>query len=436
MKYVSSKQFIVFTLLASLFVGVGGEGASVQELEGKIEDRNTQIEKLEGEIKQYQKEIEETGKQANTLQNTVKTLDVTNKKLGADIQITEKKITTANLSIEELSDEITLAEQKIEENLQAIAGTIRKLNMADDLSLVENLLTYNTVSILWDEIEALERFQTGIKAAVADLEILKGDFEEKRGKEETRKRELTGLKNTLSDQKRLVVENKQEKDSLLKQTKNKEAEYKKILDEKQQQKEIFERELSELESELRVTIDPNSFPKGGAVFSWPFDTSRINPFKNITQLFGGTEFAKLNPQVYGRPFHNGTDFGMPTGTGVKAPLKGVVQDSGNTDAFPGCYSYGKWVLVRHANGLSTLYAHLSLIKVNTGEAVAEGQLLGYSGNTGYSTGPHLHFTVYASQGVQVIRFGETKKVTNCADARIPVAPYGAYLDPLTYLPQS
>src|SRR3989344_1543370 len=161
MKWTLWKKCIVSILLAFLFVGVGGEGASVQELQGKIEERNTQIEKLETEIKQYQKEIEETGKQANTLQNTIKTLDVTNKKFGADIQITEKKITTANLSIEELSDEITLAEQKIEANLQAIAGTIRKINMADDFSLVENLLTYSNVSTLWDEIEALERFENG-----------------------------------------------------------------------------------------------------------------------------------------------------------------------------------------------------------------------------------------------------------------------------------
>jgi murein DD-endopeptidase MepM/ murein hydrolase activator NlpD len=126
--------------------------------------------------------------------------------------------------------------------------------------------------------------------------------------------------------------------------------------------------------------------------------------------------------------------GTPVGTQIHAPLGGVVRATGNTDAVPGCYSWGKWTLIDHPNGLSTLYAHQSVQSVVPGQAVTTGEIIGYSGNTGYSTGPHLHFTVYAKAGVSVRKFSEIKAVTSCGAATTPVAATDAYIDPMDYLP--
>jgi murein DD-endopeptidase MepM/ murein hydrolase activator NlpD len=99
------------------------------------------------------------------------------------------------------------------------------------------------------------------------------------------------------------------------------------------------------------------------------------------------------------------------------------------------------VLVKHNNGLSTLYAHLSVTSVAQGQSVETGDVIGLSGNTGYSTGPHLHYAVYLSEGVQVRDIGQWYRengrspTTACArgNAVIPVAPLEAYLNPLDYL---
>ena len=115
---------------------------------------------------------------------------------------------------------------------------------------------------------------------------------------------------------------------------------------------------------------------------------------------------------------------------MKASLIGIVEGVGNTDEINGCYSYGKWVLIRHNNGLSTLYAHLSKINVSTGQQVETGQLIGYSGDTGIVDGPHLHFTVYATQGVKITKFTNS---INCKSNTIPTADTNAYLNPLSYL---
>ena len=105
---------------------------------------------------------------------------------------------------------------------------------------------------------------------------------------------------------------------------------------------------------------------------------------------------------------------------------GVITNVINTKSSQRC-GYGKWIVVRHSTGLSTLYAHLSLTTVNIGDSVESGQVIGYSGNTGFTTGPHLHFGVYVTKGLQTI---ESK---SCPGIIIPYAAFNAYLNPLSYL---
>ena len=163
---------------------------------------------------------------------------------------------------------------------------------------------------------------------------------------------------------------------------------------------------------------------GSGVLAWPVDSVKI------TQFFGKTSFSTQNPQVYNGKGHNGIDLRASVGTPIKAALAGTVEGVGDTDTVCPRASYGKWVLIRHANGLSTLYAHLSLIRVGPGQSVSTREIVGYGGNTGYSTGPHLHFTVYATQGVKITAL----KSRACRGTyTIPVADLKAYLNPLSYL---
>ena len=93
--------------------------------------------------------------------------------------------------------------------------------------------------------------------------------------------------------------------------------------------------------------------------------------------------------------HKGVDIAAPKGTGVFTAAEGEVIRTGYE---PG--GYGNFIEVRHPNGMSTVYGHLSRIDVGHGEAVAAGQRIGLVGSTGYSTGPHLHFEVRRN-GAQV-----------------------------------
>lgn len=85
--------------------------------------------------------------------------------------------------------------------------------------------------------------------------------------------------------------------------------------------------------------------------------------------------------------HPGIDIGAAMGTPIRAAAAGTVIVA----AYSG--GYGNLVVIDHGNGLATAYAHQSQIAVSVGQQVAQGQLIGYVGSTGFSTGPHLHFEV-------------------------------------------
>ncbi|GHE74745.1 hypothetical protein GCM10018785_48760 [Streptomyces longispororuber] len=90
--------------------------------------------------------------------------------------------------------------------------------------------------------------------------------------------------------------------------------------------------------------------------------------------------------------HSGQDFAVPSGTVVKAAHAGTVVKAGPNGAGDGP-AYGNAVVVKHANGLYSQYAHLSRVEVRVGQAVGSGQRIALSGNTGNSSGPHLHFEI-------------------------------------------
>ncbi|WP_030801705.1 M23 family metallopeptidase [Streptomyces sp. NRRL S-337] len=90
--------------------------------------------------------------------------------------------------------------------------------------------------------------------------------------------------------------------------------------------------------------------------------------------------------------HSGQDFVVPSGTVVKAVHQGTVIKAGPWGGGDGP-AYGNAIVIQHANGVYTQYAHLSAIQVHVGQQVGAGQQIGLSGSTGNSTGPHLHFEV-------------------------------------------
>ena len=418
-----SRVFSLFLLGILLVIPfVFSYAQTAQELNEKINQKNADIDKLEKEIKLYQTEIDDLGKQKNSLNVSLKQLDLTQKKLVADIAVTQNKIDKTNFKIKELSLEIDNKGDIISNNIEAISLSIRKMNELEQNDVLATILSENDFTIIWNDIDNMATVSDKIRETIINLKQVRNDLEDTRKETTDAKDELLALKSKLADQKKIVDQNTAEKKKLLTQTKNSEASYQKLLENRLAKKDAFEKELEAYESQLKYILDPSSLPGKGAL-SWPLDDIYI------TQLFGVTKDSK---RLYASGSHSGVDFRASVGTPVKAVADGIVLGTGNTDIACPYASFGKFIFIKHNNGLSTTYGHLSLIKVSKGDKVERGDVIGYSGNTGHTTGPHLHLTVYASEAAKM----ETRPSKACEGRfyTMPIAPTNAYLDPMYYLP--
>jgi murein DD-endopeptidase MepM/ murein hydrolase activator NlpD len=419
-KWISASAIVALALLPLSMVSAQ---TRVDELKQNISTREDDIKKLESEIVEYHNRLQSVGTQKKTLQSALQTLDLTRAKLGKDIQLTQKKIERTNTTITDLNKNIDQQESRIERNKQVIASSMFKIAQADEGTLLEVLLGYGNLSSFFQEIDDLTRMQAAIRDNIQSLQQLKVSLGEQRNAFQVEQKNLVRLNTQHGDQKNIADQQKKEQTNLLAVTKNQESNYKKLLAQKEAAKKQFEREVEDFEAALRAEIDQNSFPKPGTkVLAYPLDGVFV------TQYFGKSVDAL---RLYVSGTHNGMDFRASPGTQIKSAADGIVIGTGDTDKVCRGASYGRWVMVRHKNGLSSLYAHLELIKVSEGQSVQVGELLGYSGNTGYSTGPHLHFGLFVANAVNIQDFPSK----SCAKAifRIPVAAHNAYLDPQAYL---
>ncbi|MDQ0582607.1 M23 family metallopeptidase [Streptomyces rishiriensis] len=115
--------------------------------------------------------------------------------------------------------------------------------------------------------------------------------------------------------------------------------------------------------------------------------SWIDPVKKYTLSAGYAQAGAMWQST-----HSGQDFAVPSGTKVMAAHGGTVVKAGGNGAGDGP-AYGNAIVIKHANGVYSQYAHLSHINVKVGQIVKTGQKIALSGNTGNSSGPHLHFEI-------------------------------------------
>ena len=447
-RYAQACAYLVctFTFLSAI-LGLPrfAQADAASDIQAKIDANNKQLQQINADIAAYQKQLDSLGTKKNTLQSTVNSLALSQKQLSSEIQATQNKIASANLQIQQLTLSIGDKETVIASNQAAIAKALQNMAEGDQMPLVVSLASSQSLGDAWQAADASVQFNQALSNNVIALRDARTVLANNRDQVAAQKAKLISLQNDLSVQKRSVDANKAAQQQLLLQTRNQEANYQKLLAQKKAAEKAFENELASLESQLNLIVHPGSLPKvGSGVLSWPFTAAfmyncsqRQTLFGNlfcVSQYFGNTPFSTANPQVYNGHGHNAIDIAAPIGTPITAALSGVVLGTGNTDLVRGCYSFGKWVMIRHANGLSTLYSHLSEIDVSPGQQVGTGQMIGLSGMTGYATGPHLHFGVYATEGTKIMTLRQFRGATiGCADATMPVATLDAYLNPLSYL---
>ena len=187
---------LVVLLLVPLFF-VRAETA--EELQNKIREKDADIAALEAEINTYQGQLTNLGKQKTSLASSIKQLDLTRKKLVADITVTQKKIDKTNLAIQGLSSDISDKEDSISTNTDSIALGFRRTNELELDDVLETLLSKNDFSMIWDDIDDMITVRERLRDNIVELREVKFELEDTRAKTIEAKKELTSLKSKLAD---------------------------------------------------------------------------------------------------------------------------------------------------------------------------------------------------------------------------------------------
>lgn len=413
---IESRIFVSVFLIVVLSLGFLNplvKGETVDELKRQIDEYSQKIDELEKEKARLNKEIENKQGQAQTLKNEIAKIEARITKLNTDVRITQARISQSALSIERLRAEISEKETKLGQHRAYLAGILRALNEYENEGELVTFMKNKQFSDFLNQVEYISGLEKDLNVNVEEIKSLKIQLESRKESIESQKQDLERQKNNLSQQKNLVESQKGEKNSLLKETKNQEKIYQNLLTEVEKQRRQIELEMYSLEDKLRSIVSPGEIPAGRpGMLIWPEEDYRL------TQGYGMTAFAKSG--AYGGGPHTGIDMAAGYGSPIRAAGEGVIKYSGDL----GRYSYGRWLMIDHENGLSTLYAHLSSKAAKPGQRVKAGDIIGYEGSTGYSTGSHLHFGVYVTS---TVRLNESQIVKGL------MVPTGYHLNPMNYL---
>ena len=399
--------------LVVFFVTFGA--VSVSFAASEIEKKQDQLQDVIDKINAYKKITDLKERQRLNLSVQIDALEAQAKKLETEITENESQLTTLESEMRILDDRIKEKQEAIDIQKDILLDLFRYYYV--DQSEEDEPLFFSPVEIgkfmFTKEVSA----QTGdrINTTLSNLEALKESVSSEYDTISGKKTEADTLKLQLLERNDYLENTKDNKAALLEQTKREEKKYDTLIDALQQERDDIENEINNLEADKIGDLDLKDLPDfGKSILIYP-----VKDYK-FTQGYGKTKFSKT---AYASGRHNGIDLANKVGTPVYAAADGKVVGVGNN----GRYAYGRWIAIDHGNGLTTLYGHLSSQSVSNGAKVSKGQKIGGMGNTGYSTGPHVHFTVFSSKTFDIVA---SKKVSSLKDI-----PVGATVNPLNYLPK-
>lgn len=384
-------KFHIFIILGLIFLLSAQQVVLAQSendvFMGQIKAKEEEIKKLEMELNKYKSALQTTQFESKTLKGQISRIEAQLKKLNVDLKITQAKILKTEFSIKLTSKQISEKDKKITERQTDMARFLRFLAYSDDRGFIAAILESKKLSEFLNLSEYLANVESGLYKDFKILAQEKTELKDLLGAQQMLKGDLNNLKKELLVKNQLVQNQNKEKKELLSQTNNQEKEYQKLISRIQIRQTEIQKEIFDTEARLRGDLGGIPKAKPGAL-AWPI-------LGRITQGYGPTYVTGFYNDAY--KFHNGIDIAAYYGTPVRAAEGGIVSASANN----GRYAYGSWVSIRHDNGLTTLYTHLSAKAVSIGETVHQGQIIGYVGSSGFATGPHLHFTVYSTNTFRV-----------------------------------
>lgn len=376
MKKLNHRVFIsMLLILVILITSVAFANDELKKKERELEELNQQIKELDASIESNKNLQYDTNVKIKNVQTSIRALE-------SEIEVLNKDIVDTEQAIEEKTEELEAAEVKISEKNLLLNDRLRVMYKTGTVGYLEVLFGAEDFTDLLSRIDMIQMVVVHDQNLIEFLKEQRDIIEAKKIELESYKQQLLGL-----------FASKLKKQDELSVALNRLIAYKTELRKDELAMGEMEDELLKQADQLTEYIKKLELAAVyvGGEMMWP-----VPGYYSISSLFGN----RLHPISKEYRMHTGIDIESPRKTPLVAAQTGTIVFA---NWFAG---YGKAIIIDHGGGYTTLYGHLDVISVKVGQVVVKGENIGQTGNTGYSTGPHLHFEVRMN---------------------------GDYVDPLTYV---
>ena len=365
-----------------------------------------ELDSLKAENKEIQRQIDGIQSQYDAAYSDMADVVAQKEAIDQEITLLNTKIETTNAQIAAYSQLIADTQDELDsadEALRALSyehrERIRVMEEQGNLTYWQVIFQANSFTDLLDRITIVEEISAADRRRIEQMRIASDIVTATQMNLETEKQDLEAVRIQLAEDEALLAQRREASDALLVELEKKAEEFQILLAESEVLQEELMQEIAAKEAELkeakydeelkRLAMQGEN-PPSNATWITPVTGARL------TSPFG----QRLHPVLKVYRMHNGIDLAIAQGTPIYATRAGKVTRTAYQAG-----GAGNYVSINHLDGFASIYMHMTHYVVSAGQEVSAGQLIGYVGSTGLSTGPHLHFGIsYAGTYVNPLAY--------------------------------
>ena len=391
--------FLLALAMVCSMMPLSAYAATSDQIKEELKELKNQNAEIQSQINAIQSKYDANANEIQTLVDQKAAIDQEIGLLNNQIININAQIAAYGQLIADTQVELDDAQVQLTELSQKNKERIRSMEEEGSVSYWEVIFEANSFTDLLDRINMMEEIAAADQRRLQEMRNIAAQVSDSKDTLETGKSDLELTRASLDETQAYLEEKRTESDALLRELAEKQEEFQALLDESEAAQDDLMLSIAAKEKELsKAKYEENLAKLALQGQNPPSNSAWIKPVSGytLTSPFG----MRLHPVLGYYRMHNGVDMACPQGTPIYATRAGTV-----TVASYQAGGAGNYVSINHGDGFASIYMHMTNYVVSAGQSVSQGQLIGYVGSTGISTGPHLHFGIsYAGTYVNPLAY--------------------------------